>query len=93
MNPNVWGPHGWIFLHSITLNYPENPTKHDKIKVMEFFNNLGDMLPCDKCSKHFKENIKKYPISQHFHSRESLVKWLIDIHNEVNKSNNKRIYS
>ena len=21
MDPNVWGPHAWIFLHSITMNY------------------------------------------------------------------------
>ena len=28
--PNVWGPHGWKFIHYITLGYPRKPT--NKIK-------------------------------------------------------------
>lgn len=93
MEPNVWGPHTWIFLHTITLNYPDNPTKLDKINMMEFFNNLSNILPCEKCALHFKENLKRYPISKSLESREQLVKWLIDIHNEVNKITGKREYS
>ena len=38
MNPKIWGPHAWIFLHSITLNYPENPTPELKK------NNIKDFL-------------------------------------------------
>ena len=30
MNPNIWGESAWLFLHTITLNYPENPTFLDK---------------------------------------------------------------
>ena len=26
MEPNIWGPGAWTFLHSITFQYPENPT-------------------------------------------------------------------
>ena len=38
-------------------------------------------------------NLKKYPIDPALENRELLVKWLIDIHNEVNKKNFKRIYT
>ena len=31
MNVNKWGPSGWIFLHTITFNYPEKPTKQLKL--------------------------------------------------------------
>ena len=30
MEPEIWGPHAWQFLHSITLSYPDNPTFEDK---------------------------------------------------------------
>ena len=93
MDPNVWGPHAWIFLHTITLNYPNNPSELDKLEIMNFFHNLPTILPCQTCALHFKENLKKYPISKHFHSKKDLVQWLIDMHNEVNKLNNKKIYS
>ena len=37
MDPEVWGPHGWYFLHSITLAYPDNPTDDDKTYHKNFF--------------------------------------------------------
>ena len=33
------------------------------------------------------------PLSPNLDSKELLVKWLIDLHNDVNKSLNKRLYS
>ena len=26
ITPDIWGPHGWKFLHYISFGYPENPT-------------------------------------------------------------------
>ena len=26
----IWGPPLWHFLHTMSFNYPVNPTKHDK---------------------------------------------------------------
>ena len=93
MIPEIWGPHGWIFLHTITLNYPENPTKEDKFYHKELFNNLKYTLPCKKCANHYALNLVKYPLEPALESRSKFVNWLIDIHNEVNKKNGKRVYS
>ena len=30
MDPLIWGPHAWFFLHSITLVYPDNPSEQEK---------------------------------------------------------------
>ena len=90
-NNNIWGPPAWIFLHTITFNYPNNPSEQDKQNYYNFFDSLKYVLPCDKCKKHYKENSRD--LKDNLNSRDDLVKWLIDIHNEVNKSNNKRIYS
>ena len=92
-NNNVWGPDGWIFLHTVTFNYPEDPTEDDKRNYYNFFMNIKNVLPCKKCQAHYKENLEKYDLSNNLYNRDDLVKWLIDIHNEVNKDNGKRIWS
>ena len=91
MKADIWGPAGWLFLHSITLNYPENPTQLDKDNYSVFFASIQNTLPCEKCKEHYKNNIYENPIR--LNSREDLVKWLIEIHNEVNKNNNKPIFT
>lgn len=91
MEPNIWGPPAWKFLHTITFQYPESPTDLDKQKYYTFFNSLKNVLPCPNCKEHYSENFEN--ISIRLESREDLIEWLIDIHNEVNKKNNKRIYT
>ena len=90
MTPDVWGPHGWKFIHYITLGYPEYPTQMQKDKYKAFFLLLKDVLPCSLCANHYKENLQKYPISEQIlNSRDKFIKWGIDIHNSVNKLNKK----
>jgi len=90
MNPEVWGPPAWTFLHSVTLAYPDNPTDIDKTNYENFFNALQPILPCAKCSKNYLRHLQEDPISNHLDRKKSLVNWLINVHNKVNKSNNKR---
>ena len=92
-NNNVWGPPAWTFLHTITYNYPENPSDNDKKNYHNFFDSLQHVLPCEKCKGHYKQNIQKYDLNNSLDNREDLVKWLIDLHNEVNKYNGKRVWS
>jgi hypothetical protein len=91
MNPEIWGPKAWLFLHSITLAYPNNPTETDKNNYKVFFNTLQHVLPCQKCSYNFQNNFKNNSIDNHLDSKKSLVKWLIGIHNSINEENNKSI--
>ena len=41
-NPEVWGPGAWLFLHTISLNYPTNPTYEDKENYKTFFTSLKE---------------------------------------------------
>lgn len=94
MKPEVWGPHAWIFLHSVTMNYPKDPTQQDKKEMRDFFNSLRYVLPCEKCAKSLQKHMMKCPLTDNIlNSRDSLVKWLIDIHNIVNKENDKAVLS
>lgn len=91
MEPNVWGPAGWTFLHSVTFKYPENPSDLEKQKYYNFFNSLKNVLPCPTCQEHYRDNFEKIPIR--LENREELIEWLIDLHNEVNRMNGKRVYT
>jgi len=89
---SVWGPHGWRFLHYVSLGYPENPTDDDKDNYKQFYYMIRNVLPCSLCSYHYKENYERMPLTDEILSDKSkLVRWVIDIHNIVNESKNKRI--
>lgn len=85
----VWGPPAWVFLHTITFAYPEKPDKKTKKIFMTFFKSLCSILPCRYC----RDSYSKYCGStgslgltdRHFRSRDSLTKWLYNIHNAVNR--------
>ena len=92
ITPEIWGPHGWKFIHYVTLGYPEKPTPAQKEKYKAFLVLLKDVLPCSLCANHYGENLKKQPLTDEImNSRENLIKWGIEIHNIVNESKNKTI--
>ena len=93
MNPKFWGPHGWYFLHSITMHYPKNPSEQDKLIYFNVFKSLENVLPCEKCAYHYSKNLEKLPLEPALESRDTLVRWLISVHNEVNKETGKREYT
>lgn len=92
VHPELWGNHAWKFLHYVTLDYPENPTSHDKKKYKEFFNLLQYTLPCEKCRNHYRKNMKNHQLTDEILSDDKkLIYWLIDFHNIVNESTGKEI--
>ena len=93
MDPTVWGPKMWFTLHTITFNYPEIPSNHHKKVYSDFFNMLKYIIPCEVCSKHYAQHLINNPILTSLDSKEKLVKWLINVHNDVNRSLGKKVYS
>jgi len=91
MEPNKWGPHLWFFLHTISFNYPDNPSFITRKQYNEFYNSLRNMLPCESCKKHYDDNLSQMP--PNLNSKVDLIKWTIDLHNKVNKITNKKQYS
>jgi len=84
MNVNNWGPGGWIFLHSMAANYPNNPTDFDKQRYSQFFNSVGNMLPCRYCRESYKTYMKYLPIESFLNDREGVHYWLYRLHNLIN---------
>ena len=88
MNQNIWGPHFWFMLHTISFNYPLYPTNKDKRHYKTFIDSLQYVLPCGKCRKNFRRNLREMPPI--LTSRKAFVYWLIDFHNEVNSMTGKK---
>ena len=106
MNPFVWGPSFWFVLHTVSLNYPENPNFAERRTHYDFYHIIRNILPCEMCRQHYRELLDEYPIQPFLDSKSSLVSWVVLIHNQVNKRlntplidrnemlhNYKRVYS
>lgn len=85
LDPNVWGPHYWFFLHTVALSYPHNPNAVTKKKYYELIQNLPLFIPVESVGNDFNKLLEDYPITAYLDSRESLVKWMHFIHNKVNE--------
>lgn len=88
----VWGKHGWTFLHAIGFTYPIAPTAVEKQQYQAFFDALQHVLPCPQCREHYGKQFKQRP-SNTFASRETLSRWLVEIHNRVNRTRGQTEYT
>jgi hypothetical protein len=90
MDPLIWGPGAWLFIHSITLNYPERPSIEHQTNMKNFIFSLTYLLPCEVCKYNYSKKIKKLNINNIVKNKSNLIKMFIDIHNEVNVQTNKK---
>ena len=89
LDPTLWGKSGWIFLHSISLEYPEKPTEEDKNNYKIFYNSIQYVLPCSKCRNNYTKSIQKRKLTDDIlTSRDKLINWLIDIRNDEKPGRN-----
>lgn len=86
IDPRIWGPHAWFLMYSVAMTYPHCPKEEDKKNARVFYESLGRVLPCVACRNNFKKHISLYPLSKDaLKDRVSLIKWLINVNNEVKK--------
>jgi hypothetical protein len=85
LDPKVWGPHYWFFLHTLAMTYPHHPNSVTKKKYYEFIQNLPLFLPVEEISSEFSKLIDKYPITPYLDNRDSFVRWMYFIHNKINE--------
>lgn len=94
MGTKIWGPLGWMTLHSVSTIYPEKPTQADRLLIEEFINAFRDTIACPYCKNHFSQMFSKY---RQLHpewnsSRQGLFIFICRAHNTVNRRLDKPIY-
>jgi hypothetical protein len=85
MLTTVWGPPMWHVLHTISFNYPINPTDEQKKYYYNFYANLKNILPCKYCRDNLTKNFTKLPLTiDVFKNRNSLSHYVYNLHELVN---------
>ena len=88
---SVWGPLQWTFLHTMSFNYPVNPTSEDKKHYRDYVLNLQYVLPCKYCRMNLKNNFKKKPLLMcHMANRETFSRYIYELHETINKMLKKK---
>jgi hypothetical protein len=91
MVTKIWGPVFWTAIHTMSFNYPVNPTPEDKKHYKDFIINLQYVLPCKYCRMNLTNNFKKKPLKMcHMASRDTFSRYIYELHETVNKMLNKK---
>jgi predicted nucleotidyltransferase len=91
MLTSVWGPSLWHYLHTLSFNYPINPTKHQKESHKRQLMLLKDTLPCRYCRENLKNNFKTLPLMDcHLKNRNTFSRYIYQLHEVVNKMLGKK---
>lgn len=86
MLTSVWGPPLWHYLHTMSFNYPINPTKEQKNHYKSFILNLKNVLPCRYCRVNLKKNLKTLPLKDSdMKNRKTFSLYVYNLHEIVNK--------
>ena len=91
MMTRIWGPLAWTFLHTVSFNYPTNPTNEDKHRYKDLITNLQYILPCKYCRMNLTTNLKNTPLTMdHMANRDTFSRFVYNLHETVNKLLNKQ---
>lgn len=85
MMTTIWGPSLWHYLHTMSFNYPVNPTPDDKKHYRDFILNLKYVLPCKYCRQNIVKNFKIHPLTlAEMASRDTFSRYVYKLHEIVN---------
>ena len=85
MLTSVWGPSLWHYFHTMSFNYPVNPTDVQKKYYKQFVMSLKYVLPCKYCRMNLRKNLKAVPLTDTaLKNRDNFSKWMYDLHEHIN---------
>lgn len=92
MDPNIWGKHGWKFIHFVAQGYPNEPSQEQKLHYKNFLNSIQHILPCSLCKDHYSQNLINNPIDDTvLRNKNSFLNWTVKLHNIVNMQTGKEV--
>jgi Erv1 / Alr family len=91
----VWGPLGWMTLHSVATSYPESPTESEKQLMYSWLEMFRDTITCPYCRDHFTSLLANYRIQfpTFLSSRRDFALFSFRAHNDVNRRLKKPVYA
>lgn len=83
IEPTFWGPTAWYILHRMSYHFKNISSA----KI--FYYTLPEILPCGKCRRNIIYILDSIPFPNNV---KNIPKWVIRIHNKVNKALGKKIF-
>jgi len=83
IEPRLWGPYVWTALHLICQGAPAVLDDETRGHYAAFFVHLAHVLPCQMCAEHLKKHLGSRPLGPEIMTREHLIAWCIELHNDV----------
>jgi hypothetical protein len=82
---NIWSPHLWFSLVSLSMAYPKEPSDLLKKQYYSYIHNLPLFYPYDKFDTHFTKLLKEYPLTPYLDNNVSFLKWINYIRNKTDE--------
>jgi hypothetical protein len=91
----VWGPLGWMTLHSVSTSYPIQPTSSEKQLMYSWLDMFRDTITCNYCKGHFTTMLANYRVRfpNMLDSRQNFAMFAFRAHNTVNARLSKPVYA
>jgi len=89
---DLWGPHTWLFLHSLVEQVNEKDYATIKDSLFMIIKRICSLLPCADCSIHatnFLSRVSRNNINE----KQDLIKLMYLFHNSVNNRTRKPLYN
>jgi len=84
-----WGPRLWYLLHTYSIKIDLTPDNRNLWG--HFLKASLAVMNCPKCQSHFSEELRSHNLKTM--SKDDLIEWLYTLHNEINQTNLKPIFS
>ncbi len=83
----IWGPLGWMTLHSVATSYPDNPTQPERELMYSWVDMFRDTITCPSCKEHFTALLANYraQFPNMLASRQEFAMFSFRAHNAVNR--------
>jgi hypothetical protein len=85
MDPNLWGPHYWFFLHTVAFHYPTHPTSIQKKMYHRLIHHFYEFIPNKSIATLYEKILQKNPVTPYLDTRDDFIQWMHHIHNKINE--------
>ena len=85
MDPEVWGPQYWFFLHSAAYSYPRNPTAIQRKIFYRLMHHFSEYIPHADSANLYRKLLDANPVAPYLDTKEDLMRWTNLMHNKVNE--------
>ena len=91
---SIWGPLGWMTLHSVATCYPVTPSQAEKELMYSWLDMFRDTITCPHCRDHFTSMLQTYRSSfpTMLNSRQDFSLFTFRAHNAVNRRLKKPLH-